>query len=68
MATEKDTPERETITVVMGRELAAMVKTIATHRDITMAEAWDRYGRPAILREYKKVLDEMHAVLGDPGL
>ena len=67
MATEKDGSERETITVVMGRELAAMVKTIATHRDITMAEAWERYGRPVILREYRKVLEEMHAVLGEAG-
>jgi hypothetical protein len=65
VASEKDTSERDTITVVMARELAAMVRAIANHRNITMAEAWDRYGRSAITSEYKRVLGEMQAVVSD---
>lgn len=62
MATEKE-PERENTTVVMSRELAAMVRTIAAHRNITMAEAWEKYGRPAMTKEYRRVLDDMRAVV-----
>lgn len=61
MASEKD--ERETNTVVMYRDLVGMVRTIAGHRGLTMAETWEKYGRPAMLREYRKVLDEMQAVI-----
>lgn len=67
MASEKE-PERDTITIVMGRELAAMVRTIAAHRNITMAEAWERYGRPAITKEYRRVLSDMQTlVAGEAG-
>ena len=67
MAVEKES-ERETTTVVMGRELAAMVRTIAAHRNITMADAWDKYGRNAISKEYQRVLNEMQSlVAGEAG-
>lgn len=49
----------ETTTVVMNRDLASIVRTIADHRDTTMAEALEKYARPGLVREYRKVLDEM---------
>lgn len=57
MAKDKDQPE--TSTVAVSRDLAVMVKTIATHREITMLEVWDMHARAAVLREYRKVLNEM---------
>lgn len=59
-------PERTTTTIVANRDLAAIIRTIADRRDITMAETLEQYARPALMREYRKVLDEL-ATLGDPG-
>lgn|GEM_PF-4856845 len=61
MAKERD-PEKPDITSLMcHRETSRQLRTIADHRDITMAQALDQYGGPAILREYKKVLAEKNA-------
>jgi hypothetical protein len=57
-------PPRETTTIVANRPLASMLRTIADHRDITMAEALEKYARPALADEYRKVLGEMSAALG----
>lgn len=67
MADEKDTVKADTTTIVANRSLAAMIRAIADRRDITMAEALERYARPALTKEYRKVLDEMQSVLGEAG-
>lgn len=53
----------EKSTAVMSRNLNRMVRTIADHRDETMLEVLDRVAGPAVLKEYKRVLDEMHGAL-----
>lgn len=66
MPSEAET-KPETTTVVMGRDLASMVRTIADRRDVTMAEALEKYARPGLVREYRKVLDEMQELVGGEG-
>lgn len=63
-----DTEQKiETTTVVMSRALASIVRTIADRRNITMAEALEQFARPGLMREYRKVLDEMQAEFGGEG-
>lgn len=57
MSNEKDAADREKTTIVASRSLASMVRVIADHDDVTMLETLDRFAGPAILREYKRVLD-----------
>ncbi len=57
----------ETTTVVMQRDLAAIVRTIADHRDTTMADVLEKYARPGIVREYRKVLEEMQRAIDAGG-
>lgn len=64
---DKPTPSKPTTTGVISRELAAMVRTIADHRDINMAEALERYARPAVAEEYRRVLTEMQALATPAG-
>ena len=59
--------ERETTTMTVGRDLANMLRAIADKHNITIPEAIEKYARPCIEREYRKVLDEMHRVLGEAG-
>lgn len=50
---------RELTTITVSREFAKKVKTIADHRDETMADTLDRVADSPITREYRKTLDEM---------
>lgn len=63
---DETTTEREkiTTTVVVSRQLASMIRVIADHDDATMLEILDRHARPAILREYRRVLDAKQRELG----
>ena len=54
-----DREKKHSVTVMAHRELAKQLRTIADHREITMAEALDRFAGPAIQREFRKVLDDM---------
>jgi hypothetical protein len=58
----KNGQKPDTTTVVATRALAGIIRTIADHRDCTMAEVLDRYARPGLLLEYKQVLEEMSGV------
>lgn len=67
-AAKPDKGEREeTTTVIMTRSLAAVVRKIADHHDITMIEVWEKWGRPAIVREYKRIIDREYRELGGEG-
>lgn len=48
-------------------EFADMVRDIAAHRGINMEDALEKYGGPGISREYRKVIEEKHAELGEVG-
>lgn len=64
---EETKEKRDTQNIAVSRELASMVRTIADQRDITMTEVLEKHARPAILREYRKVLEDMQAVFGGEG-
>ena len=58
----------ETTSMTVGRDFAKRLKTIADYHDITMGEAAEKFGGTAILREYRKVVEAMHAkVTGEVG-
>lgn len=60
---KREEQARTTMEVFVG--LANMLRTIASHRDITIPEAFDRVCQSAILREYRKCVAEVEeAVLG----
>lgn len=58
-------PERATIDIT--KTVAAQLRAIADRRDITMSQALEKYAGAAILREYRKVVDEMARELGGEG-
>lgn len=61
----KKDDQRRLVTVMVVRELARQIRTIADHRDITMSDVLSRYAGEKLSREYRRVLDEMHeAVTG----
>lgn len=64
---EETKEKRDTQNIAVSRELASMVRTIADQRDITMTEVLEKFARPTILREYRKVLEDMQAVFGGEG-
>lgn len=69
MANDTKKPPRDLTTTSIGRDLAKQVRAIADHRDETMDETLDRVAGPAIQKEFKRVVEEMHesVTLGDPG-
>ena len=54
-------------TMEVSKDLADMIRFIADRHDITIPEALDRYALPAVTREFKRVQDQMTAVLGGEG-
>jgi hypothetical protein len=56
-------PASETTQAALYRVFAAQVRTIATHRGLTMAEVLKRYAGSPILREFEKCLEEMKVQL-----
>lgn len=65
--TEEARPQQPLIAVMSPRDFARRLKVIADRRDLTMAEALDKYAGPAIDREYRKVVQEMDAEIGGEG-
>lgn len=63
----KSKAEAERVTAMLSRSFAKQVRTIADHRDITMADVLDQYAGAVIGREYRKCLDEMNRELGEAG-
>jgi hypothetical protein len=60
-ATSDAVTEAEEKTVAeVYRSLLAMIRVIRDRRRISIAEAIQRYGGPAIEAEYRKVVKEMH--------
>lgn len=58
----------ETTSMSLEREFAKRLKTIADFHEVTMFEALERFGGSAIAREYRKVVEAMHAkVTGGEG-
>lgn len=45
-------------TIRVYRESARMIATAASHRGLTIAEFFDSFIRPTVLREYAAALDE----------
>jgi malate/lactate dehydrogenase len=68
MAKDRTSEDRETRPVATYVDFADKLRTIADQREITMAEALDRFCGVSLQREYKRVVEEMHAnVLGESG-
>lgn len=61
MPNETTSEKPETTSMTVDRDFAKRLKMIADHHEITMGEAVERFGGAAILREYKKVLEEKNA-------
>lgn len=49
----------ERITLVGTRDFGSRLRIVAAHRGLTMPEAMEKYLRPALDREYRKVLEEV---------
>ena len=47
--------------MAVDRELAKKLKAIADDRDLTMSEAIEAIAGTAITREYRKVVEKLHA-------
>lgn len=58
--------ERKLVTVMTHPAFRSKVRAIADRRNMTMAEALDKYAT-GIDREYRKVLDEMNREIGGEG-
>ena len=72
MAKDKPKPNsrqaRNLTTVMATREVARQLRTIADHRDEAMDETLGRVAGAVILKEYRKVVAEMHGqVIGGEG-
>lgn len=68
MANNTPAAERPgTTTIVVGRDFAKQIKTIADHRGITMDKALREYAGPSLLREYRKVVGEMSKMANGAG-
>ena len=48
-------------------DVANMIRDIAAYHEINMEDALEKYGGPGIRREYKRVIEAKHAVLGEAG-
>jgi hypothetical protein len=55
------------ITLSAPRDLAQLLRIVAAHRDMTMIEALDKFLRPALDREYRKILDAENRDVGGEG-
>lgn len=64
---ESAAPKPPIISVMAGREFASRLKVVAARRGLTMAEALDQFAGPAIMREYRRCVDEMNRELGESG-
>ncbi len=56
--------EPKVLTLAVSRESANRLKVVAAHRDLTMQEAFEKYLRPVIDREYRKAVDAANAEFG----
>lgn len=67
MSTEKPDRDGKLITVAVPRDLAARLRVVASHRDMTMTEMIDKLLRPQVDREYRKCIEVANATLGEAG-
>jgi hypothetical protein len=68
VADKSKDPDRDTTTVMMFRVLAKQIRTIADHRNETMCDTFQRIAGRSVLREYRKVLEELNEqVVGGEG-
>lgn len=66
-ATEDESKSEAVKQALLHEILLSKVKVICNQRGLTIAEAVTKYGGPGIEREYRKVVEEMHAELGGEG-
>lgn len=59
MAKDRAQPEREVTTVAASIPTANKLRALADRHDITITEALDRFGGPAIHKEWQKLVKEM---------
>jgi len=48
-------------------DFADMVRDIAAYHEINMEDALEKFGGTGIRREYRRVIEAKHAVLGEAG-
>jgi len=48
-------------------DFADMVRDIGFHRELNMEDVLEKYAGPSISREYRRVIQEKTAVLGEAG-
>lgn len=60
MMTNKKPKSERRYSMDIPRPMAEWLRVIADWRDINMVQALDKFGGPAIAREYRKCVEEMH--------
>jgi hypothetical protein len=60
MAKDKKKPKRTSIMQAISMEMSRMLLTIGVQRGESIRETLDRVAKAVIVKEYRKVLDEMH--------
>ncbi len=67
MAQERAAAESKVITVAVPRDFANRLKVVASHHDVTMQEAIEKFFRPTLDREYRKCIEAANRELGEAG-
>ena len=64
MAEKAKAKDPEVTTICVPKAMLAKIRVVADHHKCTHSQALERFGMPGVMREYRKVLEELNREIG----